>query len=105
MRPRRPDAVARAYALLCRKLARTGLVRAPHQGPLAYAEALRVGYPSLDESAHALLAQYMRLRYGAPEPATLARDIEEFARAVARYRPLRTAVAAARDSEHIPPKP
>ncbi len=32
MRPRRPDAVARAYALLCRKLSRTGLVRAPHQG-------------------------------------------------------------------------
>ncbi|HEX4564074.1 MAG TPA: DUF3488 and transglutaminase-like domain-containing protein, partial [Solirubrobacteraceae bacterium] len=86
MRPRRPDAVARAYLLLCRKLARTGLVRAPHQGPLAYAEALRAGHPSLDEGAHALLAQYIRLRYGAPEPAAHARDVEEFAGAVRRLR-------------------
>jgi len=85
-RPRRPDAVARAYALLCRKLARTGLIRAPYQGPLAYAEALRAGHPALAEGAHALLARYARLRYGAPEPATHARDIEEFARAVRRLR-------------------
>jgi transglutaminase-like putative cysteine protease len=85
-RPRRPDAVARAYALLCRKLARTGLIRAPHQGPLAYAEVLRAGRPALAESASALLAQYARLRYGAPEPATRARDIEEFTRAVRRLR-------------------
>jgi len=86
MRPRRPDAIARAYALLCRKLSRTGLVRAPHQGSLAYAEALRARHPSLAEDAHALLAQYARLRYGAPEPATRARDIEAFAGAVRRLR-------------------
>jgi hypothetical protein len=86
MRQRRPDAIARAYALLCRKLSRTGLVRAPHQGSLAYAEALRAGHPSLAEDAHALLAQYARLRYGVPEPATRARDIEEFAGAVRRLR-------------------
>ena len=86
LRPRRPDAVARAYALLCRKLARTGLVREPYQGPLAYAEALRAGYPALAEGAHTLLAQYARLRYGAAEPATRTRDIEAFARAVRRLR-------------------
>jgi transglutaminase-like putative cysteine protease len=86
LRPRRPDAIARAYALLCRKLSRTGLVRAPHQGSLAYAEALRAGHPSLAEDAHTLLAQYARLRYGVPEPATRARDIEEFAGAVRRLR-------------------
>jgi transglutaminase-like putative cysteine protease len=86
MRPRRPDAVARAYALLCRKLARTGLARTPYQGPLAYAEALRAAHPSLDEGAHALLARYAQLRYGAPQPATRARDIEEFRRAVRRLR-------------------
>jgi transglutaminase-like putative cysteine protease len=86
MRPRRPDAVARAYALLCRKLSRTGLARAAHQGPLAYAEALRAGHPALAEDAHALLAQYAHLRYGAPQPATRARDIEEFAGAVRRLR-------------------
>ena len=86
LRPRRPDAIARAYALLCAKLARTGLVRAPHQGPLAYAEALRAGHPAVAEGAHTLLTQYARLRYGVPQPVTRARDIEAFARAVRRLR-------------------
>jgi protein-glutamine gamma-glutamyltransferase len=85
-RPPRPDAIARAYARLCRKLARTGLARAPHQGPLAYAQALRAAHPALAEGAHSLLAQYARLRYGAPEPATRTRDIEELARGVRRLR-------------------
>jgi hypothetical protein len=83
MRPRRPDALARGYALLCRKLARTGLARAPHQGPLAYAEALRAGHPALADGAFTLLEQYARLRYG-PARATHARDTEAFRRAVAR---------------------
>ena len=86
MRPRRPDAIAQAYALLCRKLALTGLRRAPYQGPLAYAEALRAASPALTEGAAALLAQYAQLRYGVPEPATRAHDIEQFARAVRRLR-------------------
>ena len=86
MRPRRPDAVARAYAVLCRKLARTALARAPYQGPLAYAEALRTADPALDQRAHALLAQYAQLRYGVPQPATHARAIQEFASAVRRLR-------------------
>ena len=85
-RPPRPDAIARAYALLCRKLARTGLTRAPYQGPLAYAEALRAGNPALAEGADRLLAQYAHLRYGVPEPATRVRDIEQFARSVRRLR-------------------
>jgi hypothetical protein len=89
-RPRPPDAIAQAYALLCHKLARTGLMRAPYQGPLAYAEALRAGNPTLTEGADTLLAQYARLRYGVPEPATRTRDIEQFARAVRRLRVLRS---------------
>jgi protein-glutamine gamma-glutamyltransferase len=85
-RSARPEALARAYAMLCRKLARTGRARAPHQGPLAYAEALRGGSPALTESAYTLLAVYAQLRYGAPESATRAHDIEAFARAVRRLR-------------------
>ena len=84
MRPRRPDAIARAYALLCRKLARSGLARATHQGPLAYAEALRVAHLPVPAGAHILLEQYARLRYG-PWQATRAADIEAFRRAVARF--------------------
>jgi protein-glutamine gamma-glutamyltransferase len=86
VRPARPDPLARSYARLCRKLARTGLIRAPHQGPLAYAQALRAAHPALSEGAHSLLAQYARLRYGAPEPATRTHDIEDLARAVRRLR-------------------
>ncbi len=83
-RATRPDALAQAYARLCRKLARTGLVRAAHQGPLAYGEALRAGHPALAPGAYGLLERYAQLRYGAPDPASRARDIEAFRRAVAR---------------------
>jgi transglutaminase-like putative cysteine protease len=83
MRPPRPDAIARAYALLCRKLARTGLRREPYEGPLTYAEALRGAYPGMPGAALALLGQYTRLRYG-PLESTRASDIEAFRRGVAR---------------------
>ena len=86
VRSARPEALVRAYVLLCRKLAHTGVRRAAHEGPLAYAAALRGAAPDLGEGAHALLACYARLRYGAPEPASRSRDIDEFARAVRRLR-------------------
>ncbi len=66
----KPDALARAYARLCRKLAHGGLARAAHQGPLAYAEALAAGRPALAGPAHALLMRYAQLRYGEPVPAS-----------------------------------
>ena len=82
----RPDPVARAYATLCRKLARSGLARAPHQGPLDYGAALAAARPALPGEAHALLAHYAQLRYGVENPATRAREVEAFARAVRRLR-------------------
>lgn len=87
----RPDAVARAYALLCRKLARSGIARAAHQGPLAYAEALRAGQRALAPEADALLKRYAQLRYGPPAPATHSREVAEFVRAVRRLRVARAA--------------
>jgi len=90
-RARRPDATARAYALLCRKLARGGLAREPQQGPLAYAQALRTGRPGLTPEAQALLERYAQLRYGRPSPDTHAREVEEFARALRRLRVARQA--------------
>jgi transglutaminase-like putative cysteine protease len=86
LRPRRPDAIARAYALLCGKLARAGVTRAPHQGPLAYAAELGTARPAVAASARDLLEEYARLRYGAPDPATLARDVERFMFSVRRLR-------------------
>ena len=85
-----PDPVARAYARLCRKLARAGTARAPHQGPLDYGAALAAAQPALAGEAQPLLALYARLRYGAGDPATRAREVEAFARAVRRLRIART---------------
>jgi protein-glutamine gamma-glutamyltransferase len=83
-RPPRPDALARAYQRLCRKLARVGLPRAPHLGPLGFAAAVIARRPDLEKPVHALLTRYAQLRYGPPLPGTHAREIEEFRRAVAR---------------------
>ncbi|HLQ08857.1 MAG TPA: DUF3488 and transglutaminase-like domain-containing protein [Steroidobacteraceae bacterium] len=83
-RPAAPDALARAYTRLCHKLARIGPPRAPHQGPLSFAEAVTTHRPDLGGSVHALLARYAQLRYGPGAPGTRAQDIEGFRRAVAR---------------------
>ena len=83
-RPAAPDALARAYARLCRKLARIGAPRAPYQGPLSLAETLRARRPDLSDRVQPLLRRYTQLRYGPAAPATRAQDIEEFRRAVAR---------------------
>jgi len=83
-RPASPDTLARAYARLCRKLERIGPPRAPHQGPLSFADTVTARRPDLRGSVHALLARYAQLRYGPAAPGTRAQDVEEFRRAVAR---------------------
>jgi transglutaminase-like putative cysteine protease len=83
IRPARRDPLARAYARLCRKLARI-VPRAPHQGPLAFADAVVAHRPDLRDTAQPLLERYAELRYGCPSAGTRAHDIEQFRRAVAR---------------------
>ncbi len=51
------DRLGRAYLRLCARLAQSGAVREPHQGPLAYAAALR-GAAEPDEQARELLSRY-----------------------------------------------
>ena len=76
----RPDRLGRAYQRLCRKLARTGLPRAPDQGPLAYAHAIIRLRPDLAARVRPLLEEYAALRYGPPS----GRDLGAFERAVTR---------------------
>ena len=83
-RTRPPDALARAYARLCRKLARAVLPRPPQQGPLDFAAAVSARRPDLAGDVLPLFERYAQLRYGLPSPATRRRDVEDFARAVAR---------------------
>jgi len=85
-RARPPDALARAYLRLCRKLARVGEPRASHQGPLAYLAAISAQRPELASRVETLIECYARLRYGPPGTGREAQDIAAFARAVARVK-------------------
>jgi protein-glutamine gamma-glutamyltransferase len=84
LRPPRRDPLAAAYVRLCRKLARVAPARAPHQGPLSFADTIAQHRPDLAVTVRALLEHYAQLRYGVARPATRARDLQEFRRAVAR---------------------
>ncbi|MBV8974576.1 MAG: DUF3488 domain-containing transglutaminase family protein [Sinobacteraceae bacterium] len=88
MAPLRPDPLARAYARLCRKLARI-VPRAPHQGPLDFAAALIARHPQAQAAVLPLLTRYAELRYG-PPPERAEREIEEFSRDVGRLSLART---------------
>jgi len=76
-RPPRPDALARAYARLCRKLARIAPPRASHQGPLSLAAMVSAHRPDLRDPVQ-LLERYAQLRYG---PRAYPGEVEAFARA------------------------
>jgi transglutaminase-like putative cysteine protease len=84
-RPQAPDALARAYRRLCRKLARI-TPRAPHQGPLDFGAALIACRPDVQGSVLPLLERYAELRYGPPLAKTRAQDIRVFRQAVARLK-------------------
>jgi hypothetical protein len=79
------DRLARAYTRLCAKLAKAGAPRAPHEGPLAYAESVAARRPDLAGAARALLRRYADLRYGRDGDARSA-HIAQFERDVARLR-------------------
>jgi hypothetical protein len=79
-----PDRLAQAYKRLCAKLARAGLHRDPHQGPLAYADAVTERRPDVASSVRSLLMKYAELRYGPPRADSQRAEIIAFERTVAR---------------------
>jgi protein-glutamine gamma-glutamyltransferase len=101
----RPDRLARAYRRLCAKLARAGVPRASHLGPLGYAEAIARRRPDLAAAARPLLAAYADLRYGRDSAADSkarsadprASRLTAFERGVARLRASRQRKRAARN--------
>ena len=93
-RPARPDALARAYARLCRKLARVAPPRALHQGPLSFAATVIAHRPDLEPAVWPLLNCYAQLRYGPPAPELNDADVEAFRRSVARLSVRRGAAPA-----------
>lgn len=80
----RPDRLGRAYRRLCRKIARAGLPRASHQGPLAYAQVILRYRADLAARVRPLLEEYAELRFGITSPSAHDQKLRSFERAVAR---------------------
>ena len=68
LRPVRADALARLWRQLERRLARAGLPREPHEGPLAYARRVAASRPALAAPLADIARQYADLRFGSSEP-------------------------------------
>lgn len=75
------DQVQAAYRQFCAKLARRGLPRAAHEGPVDFARRVCAARPGLAREVDDITERYVRLRYGETE-----RDVRAFRRAVATFR-------------------
>src|SRR5262249_52119441 len=82
----RPDALARAYLALCRKLSRAGVPRPAHQGPLAFAAEVSARRPDLATQISSLLQRYAELRFGRAEAQSHREHIRDFEREVRRLK-------------------
>jgi hypothetical protein len=61
---RQADAVQAAWLKACRKLEKTGLPRAPHEGAMDYADRIAAARPDLAADIYDIAARYASLRYG-----------------------------------------
>ena len=82
---RQSDPLDQAYQQLCQRLAVAGVTRPAQEGPVAYLRRVCQHLPQATAELEALFADYVRLRYGLPEPD--AAGSREFARAVRRFKP------------------
>ncbi|MEK7191325.1 MAG: transglutaminase domain-containing protein, partial [Pseudomonadota bacterium] len=82
--PRMRDPVQRQYLRFCHKLARIGLVRAPHEGALDFAHRCLTKRADLQPAIEDITAKYLRLRY---DRAANEDEWRAFKREVAAFRP------------------
>lgn len=85
----RKDPLLRFYDRYCRKLARRGLGRRPHEGPRAFAERICAVRADLASEVQTITELYVRLRYDcrdrhAPDPGNPLRTLKHRVR---RFRP------------------
>ncbi|HEY8540232.1 MAG TPA: DUF3488 and transglutaminase-like domain-containing protein [Steroidobacteraceae bacterium] len=66
------DPLVQIYERLCRRLARSQMPRAPHEGPRDYLSRVIVQRPDLAPQLQEILQLYLNLRYG---PAPLASEL------------------------------
>lgn len=73
-KPRARDPVAHVYEQLCRKLAKLGVPRLPHEGPNDYVARAAEARPELAAQLAEFVSVYVGLRYGpAPLPTQFSR--------------------------------
>jgi transglutaminase-like putative cysteine protease len=75
------DALNRAYARLCGKLAAAGIPRRSYEGAEAYAVRVARHRPDLSSEVTALCRQYSNLRYAAPPAPITAKEFDDAVRA------------------------
>ena len=72
-RPAPMDEAGRLYRRVCRRLAATGIVRQPWEGPTTYARRISGSHPELAPRVTDFARTYVRVRYGpGPDPGALA---------------------------------
>jgi hypothetical protein len=74
---RQTDAIQVLWLKVCRRLEKAGLPRAPHEGPMEYAERVAMARPERAADIRDLAARYVSLRYGGEtgqEAASAFRD-------------------------------
>lgn len=76
------DPVVRAWLLCCARLARRGLARGPHEGPLDFAERVAASRPELAGSILEIARRYAALRYG---PVTAPAQVRQLQRLAQRF--------------------
>ncbi len=85
---RQTDPALVLWRRFCKKLARQGLGRQPHEGPRAYVRRIAQRRPELAASAEAIGALYIALRYAEASPGVDRHAIvKDLARQVAALRP------------------
>ena len=79
----RPDALARAWQRIDRRLARAGCARAPQEGVLNYCERLASSRPAVAATLAPLARRYALLRFG---PTAAQDELRDFLRAARNFR-------------------
>ncbi|NMQ18081.1 DUF4129 domain-containing protein [Candidatus Competibacter phosphatis] len=77
------DPVARAWQRFCARLARRGLARGPHEGPLDFTERVAASRPELAASVREIGRLYAALRYG---PTGSPADVRQLQWRAGRFR-------------------
>ncbi len=80
----RLEPLQRSYQQFCNKLAKRGVRRQDHEGPLDFAQRAAQQLPQQAASIELISRLYMRLRY---QPASSERLLTQFQRLVKKFRP------------------